>query len=480
MQTSSPQTHCSCPSAQLLAAPAGLSAQVICASAILLTWQAPAPGAEGVRIERREEGDVWVHIGTVPPESARFESPGLLSGRTYQHRVCVMAGEQGDWAVSEALTMPPGFGTHQSTPLVPVTREHPRSGEGSFIQLRDGRLEYIFAMYRGSRVDWAPAFVAAMTSDDMGVTWQPPRVMLEHASYRYTRVSAARMPDGRLLLVYGRQLPANHTAETDENLPDIHDELRVVCRTSDDDGLTWSEETVLSDDPRWSFVHSMWDGIRVLSNGRILVQMQCSQSAEATYGTYIKYSDDNAATWSRTPASGCLLVLENPYANDECGFWEMGIVEYAAGKLLGHGRTVTGWLYECRSDDYGATWSVPTRRDLRQAKSPPVLTKIPGTVTIVRLWNPYQDVHQTYWHLGKRIILAAQLSEDGGVTWHGYREIENGDGYDWYCYPSVYWAGDQLHLAYFCWEHEGEIGEGRGGLEVRYRRVSKDWLLGSE
>ncbi len=478
MQQSSLQRRSSYTSAQLLAAPEGLQAEIMCASAIQLIWQAPVTGATGFRIERQQDGGVWFHIGTLSATCPQFESTGLLSGHVYRHRVCIISDEMGDWSVSDALTMPTGYGTHQSSVLVPVTDEHPRSGEGSFVLLKNGQLVYYYATYLHSRVDWAEAYIASITSDDMGASWQAPQLVLAHTRYRYTRISVARMPDGRLLLVYGRQLPADHTPETDENLPAPGDELHVVCRTSDDDGQTWSEETVLSDDRRWRFTHSMWDGIRVLSNGRILVEMQCSQSQEATYGTYIKYSDDNARTWSRTPESGCMIVLDNPYANAECGFWEVGIVEYEAGKLLAHGRTVTGWLYECRSDDYGSTWSAPTRLDIRQSKSPPVLTKIPGTSIIVRIWNPYQDVYQVYWHLGKRIILATQLSDDGGLNWHGYREIENGDGYDWYAYPTVYWIGDQLHLAYFCWQHEGETGEGHGGLEVRYRRVNRDWLLG--
>ena len=112
--------------------------------------------------------------------------------------------------------------------------------------------------------------------------------------------------------------------------------------------------------------------------------------------------------------------------------------------------------------------------------APPYLTGVPGCDTILLIWNPTSSTE-----LWPRRTLASQLSDDGGKTWYGYRQIEyapyGGSPNDtWHgrleiimAYASSVWVGRTLHLTYLEFPSKA-----CPVFQPRYLTLSKDWLLG--
>jgi hypothetical protein len=102
------------------------------------------------------------------------------------------------------------------------------------------------------------------------------------------------------------------------------------------------------------------------------------------------------------------------------------------------------------------------------------MTLLPGTTSVVLVFNPI--VTPSERALGLRNVLAAQLSSDGGRTWHSYRELEYPDDVQFFCYPCLYWTGDTLHVAYHHWP--GGVSTGQiVAIDARYQRLTREELV---
>src|SRR5580704_7333906 len=62
------------------------------------------------------------------------------------------------------------------------SKEFPRNSEGSFANLRSGRIIFCYTQFYGGPGDNSPARVAEIDSDDGGETWSPPRTLVENTS----------------------------------------------------------------------------------------------------------------------------------------------------------------------------------------------------------------------------------------------------------------------------------------------------------
>jgi hypothetical protein len=449
-----------------------LTSTALCPSAAVLVWDFAGIAPEAFEIERcAESGDdrQWRRIGRVPGGSRRYESVGMLGGdgRAWRHRLRPVTGAAvGAWTESPPVRLPDSPGGPRGTCLVAPSASAPRNISGSFVKLANGELLYAWTA-SANLEDNAPSWLPAIALTPEG-RWEDRGVLFPmHGEWTcVSRPSLLRMRDGGILATYSVGRAKVKGAHDGASSHFLH---RTVARISRDEARTWSEERVISDGI-YDYEMGNSNGMRnlELSNGRLLTNVHvCKPPVLAAHdpyggkdifnevmGTYLLLSDDRGGSWQRVPARAdeFFFTADDPYGRKRIGFWEIAAVEHAPGQLLMHARNASGWLYETRSTDYGSTWSEPRRSDIAYPIAPPNLTLIPGTGTIVLLSNPHVS-YDSHFSGGHRDVLALQLSDDGGRTWYGYRELEydgvTEDGF-WskYSYPDFIWDGDELHIIY--------------------------------
>ena len=323
--------------------------------------------------------------------------------------------------------------------IVRATEEAKRNGEASLITLKDGSLLLLYGAH-SKPGDWDRGEIRQIRSRDGGKTWSEPETVFSDPKRSLFQCSLARLPSGDLGL-------------THSSLADGTDAIKVFRRSSDE-GKTWSEPIVISDKAH-AYTTGPWDKLYVLESGRLLALLHCNLKPNTTkqggpLGSYAVYSDDDGKTWSRSPAADVLHVADNPHRAHEWGFWEPALVEHAPGKLLMLGRTPNGWFWESRSADNGTTWSMPVKTAVPNPVAPPVLTRVPGTDTLVLIQNPEVDL-KSGWHGGPRRALAFRTSTDGGRTWSEPTDLYRATEKDlWVDYPAIRWIDGNLHMV---WRH---------------------------
>lgn len=439
------------------AAPAlELKCEAIAASAVVLRWSKPETGITGYLLERRTPRDKsWRPLAELSADAASFESVGVLGGERCEHRIRVKTADgNGDWLEFDPVVTPKAGDPDYGVALTSPSPGYQRTSEGSMILAKDGTLLFIFGQWPSVSDDAIGVRLAAMRSTDRGATWTEPVVCLSNPQYDLYHPSISRMANGEIGLTYTKRKPNKPRQQTSEK----------VFRYSSDEGATWSDEIMISDGD-WQFYQtSAFDRLRVLKNGRLVhpVSRRPIPGNEAIV-TLVYTSDDYGRTWQRRTAE--------PIAEDSKGmFHEADIQEYAPGKLLMLGRTLTGWFYESRSDDGGDTWSAAAITNIPSAVAPPKLITDPAEKSLLLIWNPYVGSVNPR-ALGPRLILASWRSTDGGKTWSGYREIVHDsklakkfrDGYSGFSYASGIWLNRQLHLTYTDY-----FGTDRNTIRVRY------------
>lgn len=60
-----------------------------------------------------------------------------------------------------------------------MERENPRNSEGAFLNLKDGRILFVYSRFKGrGQEDWAPADICAVVSSDGGQSFGDGRILL--------------------------------------------------------------------------------------------------------------------------------------------------------------------------------------------------------------------------------------------------------------------------------------------------------------
>jgi len=373
---------------------------------------------------------------------------GLQAWHTYAHRIRAVnkAGES-PWvelAPIRTLPMPEKLRAW----VLPVrTRGFARNSEGDMLKLRGGQLVFIYGRWPARGDHSGGTRIGITRSKDNGETWSEPKTLFQDDGYDLYHASLVWMKNGEIGLSYTRR--KSPPALTGEK----------VFRYSGDEAKTWSDEIVISDGG-WKFYQtSACDRICLLESGRLIhpvSRLRVPGRPGKGIVNLVYASDDNGRTWKRkTPKP---QVEPNRDI-----FHEASIVEHAPGKLLLYARTRTGWVWESRSNDSGETWSRPRRSAVRGPVAPSLLQKIPGTSSIALFWNP---ITGTGFGPDRR-VLAFQISDDGGRTWHSYRQLDYGPKAR--AYASCLWDGRTVHLTYMDFAL---------GMNTRYMKLSKARLLG--
>lgn len=316
------------------------------------------------------------------------------------------------------------------------TPEHPRNSEGSFVTLKSGRILFDFSQFSEGQHDHSPSAIAEIVSDDQGRTWSQPKTVVPTGPYQnIMSVSLLRLASGKIARFY---------AVKKNKWLDCH----AVVSFSRDEGGTWSEPKPITDAPGYFVLNN--DRVIQTKSGRLIVPLAFHRSRSAADeesswdGRAVAiwcYSDDEGSTWKESDTWWAMPVASGS------GLQEPGVVERSDGSIYGWFRTDRGVQYESDSKDNGVRWSAPRPAGLASPLSPASIKRVPGTDTLMVVFNDHSGNVPRPRKSSQRAPLAIAFSTDGAVTWTPSQVIE-GDLTGWYCYTAIHFTEDAVLLAY--------------------------------
>jgi predicted neuraminidase len=264
-------------------------------------------------------------------------------------------------------------------------------------------------------------------------TWSRPVEVASDPEHSEQNPVLFQAPDGKVWLL--------HTS----NDPHDRKEATVICRVSEDRGLTWSEPKVLLDDPGIFIRHPML----VLNNGDWLLPSY--YIASGGHYSVVKISQDQGRTWQE---------YEVP---DSVHKVQMNVVPLDDGTLYAMYRSrLADRMYTSVSSDLGRTWTPPAKSELPNNNSSTQVTRLPNGHLALIFNNATLERDQFRWvkkgdgfrKKPLRTPLTLAISEDGGKTWPYFRnvqmaDLEYKDSEVGYSYPSIIATADgKLHIAF--------------------------------
>jgi len=319
----------------------------------------------------------------------------------------------------------------------------PRTGEGAFIQLKDGTIMHAYSEYFGQGAsDHASANIAVIYSYDQGETWGDKKILVEKDpdALNVMSVSFLRLQNDEILMFYSRKILINDR---------VFGRKQVI--RSSDEGKTWSAPLgIWVDDENNHILNN--DRVIQLQSGRIVVPFakydMVKNKTLQNGALMFLLSDDNGYTWYDSGNH-----LEFPL-EDLSGYEEPGLYQHADGTLWCYARTDVGCQFELTSQDDGITWSRPRANTFFTGTRAPILVKKvcdKYTVAVFSSITLYTGRNRGKL-LGRSPYLLA-VSENDGV---GHNEkaftrlyyLED-DIHNDYAYPAIMDGGDYFLVAYY-------------------------------
>lgn len=200
------------------------------------------------------------------------------------------------------------------------------------------------------------------------------------------------------------------------------------------------------------------------------------------FASGFSWSDDDGKTWTVGIDRDMPNILMGWFDSKgepngrngitQCG--EASIAETKDGRILLFGRSTVGRIVHSYSKDRGEHWSALRPSILAASNSPPRLRRIPKTGDLLCVWNQVspEEIRRGY----RRSRLSAAISNDDGATWTNFKTIEVSDGldnvarvetepeirdvrarqdvgklpdgYSYFHYSNICFAGDKVYLMY--------------------------------
>jgi sialidase-1 len=333
------------------------------------------------------------------------------------------------------------------------SENNPRNSEGDFVNLKDGRILYIYSRFSGdSSSDHAPATLAGRFSSDGGKTWtkEDETIIPNEGGMNVMSVSLLRLQNGDIALFYAQK----------NSLKDCIPQMRI----SKDEAKTWSDPIPVITDKKGYFVLNN-DRVLQLESGRLLVPVALHNTSEGEWKNkgdlFCCYSDDNGITWTSS--------IKVPDKTDVIT-QEPGLIELKDGRIMMYIRASGGFQQLSFSSDRGETWSHIETSNIPSPVSPATIEKIPGTNDWLLVWNNNDGSNPD--RKGKRTPLTTAISKDEGKTWEFIKNIQN-NPYGWYCYTAIHFVDSDNLLLSYC---AGNREEGTGLSITNITKLSRNWI----
>jgi len=306
---------------------------------------------------------------------------------------------------------------------------NPRNSEGDFIQLKDGRIFFIYSHFTGGGGDHDRAYLAGRYSGDGGETWTSEDVLVlaNEGGMNVMSVSLLRLQNDQIALFYARK--------------NALDDNRIYLRTSTDEAKTWSEPQLCIAEGGYYVLNN--DRVVQLKSGRLVMPVARHNVPGGEWtsrGVAMCYlSDDSGKTWRVSKSE-----LQAP-PDSKSGLQEPLTVELKDSRLMMLCRTDQGCQYRSYSADGGETWSPAEPTNIRSPLSPASVERIPKTGDLMMAWNDHSNIDETLRQ--KRTPFNVAISRDEGQTWVNVKTLES-DPEGWYCYTAVEFWKDRVLLGH--------------------------------
>ncbi|HWA97011.1 MAG TPA: sulfatase-like hydrolase/transferase [Pirellulales bacterium] len=262
----------------------------------------------------------------------------------------------------------------------------------------------------------------AYRSSDRGRTWQGPTVAFDIPYSQHGFIPFIPRGSKRLYAFGTQPLPGKWTwlDGQRENAP-------IGYRTSDDDGRTWSDVTLIepTNDPQFRGMSVM--RMTETDAGTWLVGSHLANwdAKPLTTAQYLLRSTDQGKTWQVLPgARPHGWVAEGLGRMDEGRPLNLG-----GGRVLFMTRTPQGHLFTAHSADDGQTWTTPAPSTLVHPDAPPMLFPLSDGKTLAAFHHnrvPRRgngDLDERSENMRVRSEIWVATSTDGGYTWSAPRFV---------------------------------------------------------
>ncbi|MBX2923508.1 MAG: exo-alpha-sialidase [Chitinophagaceae bacterium] len=263
-------------------------------------------------------------------------------------------------------------------------------------------------------------------TDDVGIwltrgkpgKWEAPVEIAKIREDAHWNPVLFQSPEGKIFLFFkvGKKIPSWET----------------WVKTSEDNGLTWSEAAELIKADRGGRGPVRNKPI-VLSDGSWIAG---ASHEEGKWDAFVDISTDKGITWQPSP----YIQLDRTALKGK-GVIQPTLWESAPGKVHMLLRSSDGAIYRSDSEDYGKTWSAGYKTSLPNPNSGIDLTKL-SDGTLVLAYNP----DTANW--GSRSPISLAISYDNGATWPKKLDIDSGAKEDEFSYPAVISYGDTIAVSY--------------------------------
>ena len=313
--------------------------------------------------------------------------------------------------------------------LAPCAHESGKLSAYSFMRAGDGwdyhQSPVLYQFSDGSiRICWGAYDIQECSNDgvtlystslDNGETWAAPQIWMASPNAVVSHLQFAQVTGtNHVLMVYreGHYYGAreNKQSKTVTKWADYaQSPMHLLVKHSHDGGETWDPPQNLDpvlvvgrEDPPF---YGAPEQLLQLSNGDLLLLVGYMDPARRNpqhFDVSVLRSTDGGAKWKK---SADFTVPE------QRGAMEPSVVEVEPGKLYGVIRNKSGFLYETRSADYGATWNTPRKTRIPTVEAMAKALKL-ASGRILLVWNNQSSPSQQPRH-----PLVAAVSRDGAQSW---------------------------------------------------------------
>jgi MYXO-CTERM domain-containing protein len=209
-------------------------------------------------------------------------------------------------------------------------------------------------------------------------------------------------------------------------VPNVNLFFDLYQTRSSSNGTQWDPVQVVFE----GYVSDMQQSV-TLQSGRVLQPFHTfipfASDGPPTGRSYstVMYSDDRGASWQISASQLTTPVPAGFNGNTDGAVEPVVIDQPDLGRQWMLIRTQADYLYESFSFDNGTTWSNPTASIFASSDSPADYQWLPDG-RLMMFWNNTRNVPRLPngdgVYSGRDVVHAA-ISEDGGVTWRGFREF---------------------------------------------------------